>query len=131
MNLDQIKDYGLRFVETRPRSRPNFAYAVNSTDFIRISGAATKFFAMKTKTTITFETRQLTIVRKRTKAGSFWCERCSSETEALSPAEAAGRLGCGENEVSRMIETGELHFIEMPNSALLICGNSLAGLLRE
>jgi hypothetical protein len=80
----------------------------------------------KTNTKITLEKRQRTTIRlRRRKPTAAWCERCAAETEMLAPDEAALVSGTTQMAVFRLLENGELHFMETGAGALLICRNSL------
>ena len=77
---------------------------------------------MKRSTEITFETEELTTVKARRGFKGF-CEGCNAFVEML-PTEAAAILtGMGEREIFRLIETGEIHFVEAER--VFVCEDSL------
>jgi hypothetical protein len=66
---------------------------------------------MKRTTEVTFETEESVSVKVR---GGFtgYCERCNAVVDMV-PTEAAALLtGLSEREIFRLIETGEIHFVE-------------------
>jgi hypothetical protein len=77
-----------------------------------------------TKTVITFEARQRTIVRPGVDRIFAQCGFCLTETAMFSPVEFARLLGLTPRQVYRRIEVGAFHFVEEIDGGLLICGNS-------
>jgi hypothetical protein len=76
---------------------------------------------MKRTTEIIYETEEMTTVTARRCFKGF-CGACNAVVEML-PAEAAALLtGLGEREIFRLIETGEIHFIEAER--VFVCRNS-------
>ena len=66
---------------------------------------------MKRTTEVIYETEELTTVKARRGFKGF-CRQCNAFVEML-PTEAAALLtGLGERELFRLIETGEIHFVE-------------------
>jgi hypothetical protein len=85
---------------------------------------------MKTRkrTEITCETSRTVIVKR---SGRLWCQLCLAETEMITPETAATMLNISTREIYRWIELGELHFVERPETALLICTTSLSRVTKE
>jgi hypothetical protein len=80
----------------------------------------------KTRTEITFEQHQRTVVRTRRHGQrTAWCEECASLVIALTPDEAARLLATTTRVIFRRVEAGTLHFSETEGGALLICAASL------
>ena len=76
---------------------------------------------MKRLTEIIFETEELTTVKARRGFKGF-CRECNAFVEML-PTEAAAILtGLGEREIFRLIETGEIHFVEAER--VFVCRDS-------
>jgi hypothetical protein len=76
---------------------------------------------MKRKTEITFETEELVAIKAR-RAFKGFCGRCNAFVEMV-PTEAAAMLtGLGEREIFRLIETGEIHFVEAER--VFVCRDS-------
>jgi hypothetical protein len=88
---------------------------------------------MKNKRTkvITIQTWRKTIIRREPAAIFIYCERCGGEKQMFSPDEFARLQGTTARVVYRQIESGECHFIETADGALLVCGagiqNNLTG----
>ena len=78
----------------------------------------------KTKTEITIATRQRTTIRLRHRR-LIWCNRCAALVWMLVPEEAAALVQTTVRAIFRCLETGEVHFVETADGALLICRNSL------
>jgi hypothetical protein len=66
---------------------------------------------MKRTTEVIYETEELVAVKAR---GGFkgFCEQCNAVVEMLPPEAAAVLTGLGEREIFRLMETGEIHFVE-------------------
>lgn len=76
---------------------------------------------MKRMTEITFETEELVAVKARQGFKGF-CQGCNAFVEML-PVEAAAILtGLSEREIFRLIETGEIHFVEAER--VFVCRDS-------
>ncbi len=75
--------------------------------------------------TITIETHRQIWIRSRRKTCVVWCAACGIVTLMLPPEQAAIKSGATQREIFRQIESGELHFIEAIEGALLVCSNSL------
>jgi hypothetical protein len=77
-----------------------------------------------TRTEITVEKRQRITVRPdRTRVAV--CEQCTREVVMLSPEAAAALFETTARVIFRLIEAGELHFLETVGGGLLVCRNSL------
>jgi hypothetical protein len=76
---------------------------------------------MKRTTEVTYETEELIAVKLRRGFTGF-CDQCNAFVEML-PTEAAALLtGLGEREIFRLIETGEIHFVEAER--VFVCRDS-------
>jgi hypothetical protein len=76
---------------------------------------------MKRTTEITFETEELVAVKARRGFKGF-CGQCNAFVEMV-PTEAAAILtGLGEREIFRLIESGEIHFVEAER--VFVCRDS-------
>lgn len=83
------------------------------------------------KTVITIETFQRTVVHLRRKEKIALCEQCAAETVMLAPNEAAAYLQTTAREIFRLTEAGEIHYLETETGALLVCRDSLSGLVEK
>jgi hypothetical protein len=80
---------------------------------------------------VTVETHSLTVLRTLGQTSSLWCKACGAETLAVTIDVAAGIGSVTQREIFRLIETGLLHFTEMPSGSLLICVESLRSRAEE
>jgi hypothetical protein len=76
---------------------------------------------MKRVTEITLETEELTTVKARRGFKGF-CGACNAFVEMLPTDAAAVLTGLGEREIFRLIETGDIHFVEAER--VFVCRNS-------
>jgi hypothetical protein len=80
----------------------------------------------KKKTTIvTFESRERTTIHRTRQLLMSWCDQCSVEVLMVTPNEAALIVGTDARAIFREVESGQIHFIESGNGALLICKRSV------
>lgn len=76
---------------------------------------------MKRTTEVTFEAEELTTVKARRSFKGF-CGGCNTFVEMLPPEAAALLTGLAEREIFRLIETGEIHFVEAER--VFVCRDS-------
>jgi hypothetical protein len=85
---------------------------------------------MKTKTRrtieLTVEHSQFFVLRKGRRFVLAWCGECAGRVPLFTLEEAARRARLSERAVYRKVEAGEIHFVETPEGALLVCLDSLA-----
>ena len=83
----------------------------------------------KKKTTrtieLTLERNEFFAVLKPRRSIVAQCAECGGRVSVVSPEEAARASGESLREVFRRIEAAEIHFVETPDGALLVCLNSL------
>jgi hypothetical protein len=77
---------------------------------------------MKRTTEVTYETEELVSVKFRRGFTGF-CERCNGCVEMFPPETAAMLTELSEREIFRLIETGEIHFVEAER--VFVCRESL------
>ena len=76
---------------------------------------------MKRTTEVTFEIEELVAIKAR-RAFKGFCNRCNAFVQML-PVEAVAILtGRGEREIFRLIESGEIHFVEAER--VFVCRDS-------
>ena len=78
------------------------------------------------KTLITRQRLERMVIRQSKSRGeNLSCAACGKESEML-PIEQSG-LACGirVRDVFRLLETGQIHFAEMPSGLIFICITSL------
>jgi hypothetical protein len=82
---------------------------------------------MKRKTRRTFtETKQVALVVDSISERSLACEICTGNSRLVSPLLAAQILQTDTRVIYRLIESGEIHFVETDNKQLFVCLWSLA-----
>ena len=84
---------------------------------------------MKRKAEITFEVEETIVLRQAAQISSRFCLQCGALVEMASPCTFADFSDFTEREIFRLIEAGEIHFIEA--GRILICLNSIAALKGE
>ena len=77
----------------------------------------------KRRTVITIETDRIII--RGSRPAALWCERCAAGVPMVTPEQAARLFGATPRAIYRMVESGELHYLETPFGRLLICCVSL------
>jgi hypothetical protein len=76
-------------------------------------------------TIVTFESRERTTIHRSGQSLMAWCDQCGAEVLMVTPTQAANIAGTDARLIFRRVESGEIHFIESANGALLICEQSL------
>lgn len=84
---------------------------------------------MKQKAEITFEVEETIILRQSAQISKRFCPQCGVLVEMASPQTIADFSHFTEREIFRLVETGNIHFIEAER--MLICLNSMAVLEEE
>src|SRR5262247_1988257 len=59
------------------------------------------------------------------------CLICGEEVKMIAAEKAATVCQCSRRKIYRWIEEGELHFFEMPDGEVLVCGRSLSKKMDE
>ena len=77
------------------------------------------------RTEITIESETTVILRRRARALRAWCGPCGAESLMLTPDAAANLAGMTTRAIYTRVERGALHFKELPDGTLLVCGMSL------
>ena len=57
-----------------------------------------------------------------------WCAACGRQVEMVTPECAAQLAGVSRRAIYAGVESGKVHFLEIPESLLLVCVHSLASL---
>lgn len=78
---------------------------------------------MKRTKTITIESQQVQIIRRRTGDLTLeaWCAGCAAQVAWVTPEAAAQRTGQTTRELYRQVEAGSLHFVETAEGGLWLC----------
>jgi hypothetical protein len=80
---------------------------------------------MQKRTEITIETERLLVVSRRRERTVLWCSDCDTKLPMLTVQEAARAADTTPAVISRLVETGQLHFAAWEGQQF-ICFNSLA-----
>ena len=62
---------------------------------------------------------------------STWCHDCGEEVRMILAEKAATVCQCSRRRIYRWVEDGDLHYTEMPNGDLMVCGRSLSKKMDE
>ncbi|MEZ5426206.1 MAG: hypothetical protein R2747_08080 [Pyrinomonadaceae bacterium] len=73
------------------------------------------------------EVLQRTVVRPDSAKFNALCPVCLSESVFLTPNEVIAGWVLSARDLFRLIESGEIHFLETPTGQLFVCPNSLEG----
>jgi hypothetical protein len=79
----------------------------------------------KRRTRITIETDEIVAARRIVSPVIAWCEKCESETGMVTLTQAALLRHVDRSMIQNWVHTGQLHVLETPETALLICIASL------
>jgi hypothetical protein len=77
------------------------------------------------RTEVTIESETTVILRRGAGALRAWCEGCGAESLMLTPREAAILAGVTTRLIYAHVERGTLHYVELPDGTLLVCGHSV------
>lgn len=74
-------------------------------------------------------------VKNATQNNSFCCETCGQNGHRnigmVSAERAANICQCSRLKIYRWIDEGDLHYVELPDGAVLVCGKTLAHKIEE
>jgi len=70
------------------------------------------------------QTKQIAVLIDSAAESNVRCEHCG-DVKLVSPLLAAKLLKIGTREVYRLIEAGEIHFVEMADRQMFVCCGSL------
>ena len=76
-------------------------------------------------TEVTIESETLVIFRQGAGARRSWCVGCEAESVMLTPDTAASLAGVTTDVIYARVECDALHFKQLPDGTLLVCGPSL------
>jgi hypothetical protein len=84
-----------------------------------------KKFVMTQKTEFEIEVNETVTYSRRSERFENFCPACRCMTEMATPQVGAILAELTEREIYRLVETGEIHFVE--TDRVLVCLNSLPG----
>ena len=67
---------------------------------------------MKQKASVTFEQQETVVLRQSGSYRQEFCPRCEEEVMFVTPEILAALTGSSEREIFRLIESGEIYFLE-------------------
>lgn len=76
---------------------------------------------MRQRTEITWETEETVVVRRGVTILPAICPNCESNVDMMSPEVLASLAGSDEREIFRLIEAGQIHFVE--SDRILACSS--------
>ena len=80
----------------------------------------------RTKTTeVIIEADEISVACRVARPVLCRCESCAGDVEMVTPETAAFLRGTTARNIYRLVESGAVHFVEMPSGELLICANSI------
>ena len=82
---------------------------------------------MKQNAVITFESEETLVIRRGGKNIIDFCARCQADVEMIAPEVLSLLAGTSEREIFRLIEAGEIYFIE--HDRVLACSSCYRELL--
>jgi hypothetical protein len=85
---------------------------------------------MAKRTTITLETTSLLIFRART-VRQAWCPECGAEAEMVATVITAVPLDPSQHAGEKWLDSMDLHRVQAPDGAVLICLHSLLALVQN
>jgi len=77
------------------------------------------------RTVTTIEARQLFVIRQPRDWLLSWCPGCTGDATMIAPDVAANLCAVSTLTVYRWVESGAVHFTEIPEGRLFVCLNSL------
>jgi len=77
------------------------------------------------RTEVTIESETLVVFRSGANSLRIWCAGCEAVRLMLTPDAAASLAGVSTEVIYARVEAGLIHFRELPDGALLLCGTSM------
>ena len=78
-----------------------------------------------TRTQITINTSELTLIKKLQGTAQADCQPCGARVEMVTPEQAVTLTGIASRAIYGWVESGQVHFLETAEGHLLICLDSL------
>src|SRR5262245_51099383 len=72
-----------------------------------------------------------TIGQRSDSQKTTWCPNCQEEVRMILAEKAAIICQCSRRKIYRWVEGGDLHYLEMPDGDLMVCGRSLSRKMDE
>jgi hypothetical protein len=94
------------------RGRDEYFIRVNTATLTQLFCRHKTFHMMKQKAEIVFEVEETIVLRQGEQVGSEFCPQCRIVSAMIAPRAIAIFSGAKEREIFRLIEAGEIHFVE-------------------
>ncbi|MCA1592724.1 MAG: helix-turn-helix domain-containing protein [Acidobacteria bacterium] len=79
----------------------------------------------KIRTECSVEIDDVFVVKRLGRSVEGWCAGCGGTATMVTPEDAATLVGTGARSIYRLVESGEIHWAEGPETLVLICLCSL------
>ena len=79
----------------------------------------------QSKRKISIEFEEILVIRRPESPVHLWCGSCGERVLMLAANQAARIARISDRTIFRWVESGRLHFVEVPGGSLLICRMSL------
>jgi len=77
------------------------------------------------RTEVTIESETRVVFRGGTSSLRDWCEGCQATSLMITPGAAASLAGVTTQVIYARVEAGLIHFTELTDGVLLVCGASI------
>jgi len=83
------------------------------------------------RTEVTIETDEVWVIKRAPSGFVGWCPQCGEQVSMITPDEAAILTYLDTRVIYRQVETGLIHYAEIPGGSMLVCFNSITQLDKE
>lgn len=80
----------------------------------------------KIRTEYSVEIDDVFVVQRLGRSVEGWCPGCGGVATLVTPEDAGVLAGTGARSIYRLVESGEIHWVEGPGELLLVCVGSLS-----
>jgi hypothetical protein len=84
---------------------------------------------MKRSAEVVVETEETVFLRARPQPVEGYCHGCCRQASMITPEQAACIAGVSTRAIYAQVESGRLHFAEVPDGPLLVCVESLSAVM--
>ena len=79
----------------------------------------------KIRTECSVEIDDVFVVQRLGRSVEGWCPGCGGAATLVTPEDAGVLTGAGARSIYRLVESGEIHWVDGPEDLLLVCLGSL------
>jgi hypothetical protein len=90
-----------------------------------VIGSLESLMKRKRRTRTTIEMREVVVIRSSRKRNRVLCAKCSEAAALVTIEEAVKMSGITARAIYRLIEAGEVHFVETAEGLTLICADTM------